>query len=160
MTRGSRDDAMEDPGERRHIKAIYLDDDAGQAHLLARLLGKIDWLDADLHHYTRPDRALAVLLSGKADLLFLDHHLGTAESGLDVLKDLRAGGYDGPIVMLTNRDDESLVKSFHWHGADAYLCKSDLETSCIASTIQVALTLPHRMSPRILKDANRTFQDY
>ncbi|MAB77923.1 MAG: hypothetical protein CMJ89_01100 [Planctomycetes bacterium] len=148
---------MESYGDRKHIKAIYLDDDAGQAHLLARFLGKIDWLDADVHHYTRPDRALAALLSGKGDLLFLDHHLGTAESGLDVLKELREGGYDGPIIMLTNRDDDMLVMNFHWHGADAYLCKSDLDPARIASTIQVALTLPHRTSPRILKDQNRTF---
>ncbi len=148
---------MEEHGEIRHLKAIYLDDDAGQAHLLARMLGKVEWLDADLHHYTRPDRALAALLAGKADLLFLDHHLGTPESGLDVLKGLREGGYDGPIIMLTNRDDESLVMNFHWHGADAYLCKSDLDATRVASTIQVALTLPHRLSPRILKDKNRKF---
>jgi len=148
---------MEEHGEIRHLKAIYLDDDAGQAHLLARMLGKVECLDADLHHYTRPDRALAALLAGKADLLFLDHHLGTPESGLDVLKGLREGGYDGPIIMLTNRDDESLVMNFHWHGADAYLCKSDLDATRVASTIQVALTLPHRLSPRILKDKNRKF---
>lgn len=153
-------DAMEPHDEVKHLKAIYLDDDAGQAHLLARLLGKIEWLEADLHHYTRPDRALAALLSGRADLLFLDHHLGTPESGLDVLKELRDGGYEGPIIMLTNRDDEALVKSYHWHGADAYLCKSDLDTGHVASTIRVALTLPHRLSPRILKDKDRSFKAY
>lgn len=144
-------------GPTTHLKAIFLDDDAGQAHLLARLLAKIEWLEADLHHYTRPDRALAALLAGEADLLFLDHHLGVAESGLDVLKQLREGGYEGPIIMLTNRDDDTLVMSFQWHGADAYICKSDLDPARISSTIKVALTLPHRLSPRILKDSNRTF---
>ena len=146
--------------EKRQLKAIYLDDDAGQAHLLARMLGKIDWLEADLHHYTRADRAQTALLSGHADLLFLDYHLGAVESGLDVLRELREGGFDGPIIMLTNRDDESLVASFHWHGADAYLNKSEIEPGRVASTIQVAMTLPHRTAPRILKDRNRTFHDY
>jgi len=145
-------------GHRTHIRAIYLDDDAGQAHLLARLLGKIDWLDADLHHFSRPDRALAVLLAGEADLVFLDHHLGVPESGLDVLRNLREGGFEGPIIMLTNRDDDALVQAYQWHGADAYLCKSDLDPARIASTIQVARTHPHRSTPRILKDKNRTFK--
>jgi len=143
-------------GERRHLQAIFLDDDTGQAHLLARILSMVDWVDVDLHHYSKPELALAPLLGGRVDLLFLDHYLGSAKNGLDVLVYLREAGYEGPVVMLTNTDDEQLVNQFLHNGADAYLCKSDLDPARISAVMRVALTRPHRSSlPRILKAEDR-----
>ena len=122
-----------------------MDDDTGQAHLLARILSMVDWVDVDLHHYSKPELALAPLLGGRVDLLFLDHYLGTAKNGLDVLVYLREAGYEGPVVM-----------QFLHNGADAYLCKSDLDPARISAVMRVALTRPHRIStPRILKADDR-----
>jgi len=137
------------------LTAIYLEDDPAQAHLLARMLGLIDYMQVELQHFSRPERALAPLLSGKVDLLFLDYHLGAEQSGLDVLRYLRENKYEGPIVMLTSRDDGMLVQSFLSYGADAYLNKAELDPARIASTIQVAMRVPHKLTPRILKDRQR-----
>jgi len=154
MTAGNPMDSGQ--GERPHLHAMFLDDDTGQAHLLARILGMLDWADVDLHHFSKPEMALAPLVGGKIDLLFLDHHLGGRRNGLDVLIDLREAGFDGPIVMLTNRDEEALVKQYLVNGADAYLCKSQLDVGRISSVMRIAMTRPHRnTTPRILKAEDR-----
>ena len=137
---------------KRHLKAIYLDDDAGQAHLLARHLAKLESMDVDLSHYSRPEKALVKLLAREADLLFLDHHLGAGKTGLDVLKYLREAGFEGPIIMVTNREDVALVAEFLRHGADAYVPKGDLNQ--VSTAIQVALVTPHKKKPRILNDGS------
>ena len=41
------------------------------------------------------------------------------------------------------------------YGADAYVSKRDLDPPRLREAIRVALTLPHKLVPQILKERNR-----
>lgn len=136
----------------KSLQAILLEDDAEQAYLLARFLESLESFKVELSHFTTTERAMSELMTQKADLVFLDHYLGGGQTGLEFLRTLREFGFDGPIVMLTGSDDAGLVASFLRCGADAYVCKSDLDPVTLESTIQIALTLPHKAVPRLVLD--------
>ena len=134
----------------KSLTAILLDDDAEQAYLLARFLEQIQSAKVQLTHYTTTERAMAELLLQRADLVFLDHYLGEGETGLDLLRSLRDFGFGGAIVMLTGSDEPGLIANFRRYGADAYICKSDLDPAELERTIHIALMLPHKDAPRLV----------
>ena len=136
----------------KSLHAILLDDDAEQAYLLARFLESLESFKVELTHFTTTERAMSELMIQKADLVFLDHYRGDGQTGLDLLRTLRDFGFDGAIVMLTGSDDAGLVANFRRYGADAYVCKSDLDPAKLESTIQIALMLPHKAVPRLVLD--------
>lgn len=136
----------------KSLHAILLDDDAEQAYLLARFLESLESFKVDLTHFTTTERAMSELMIQKADLVFLDHYLGDGQTGLELLRTLRDFGFDGAIVMLTGSDDAGLVANFRRYGADAYVCKSDLDPATLESTIQIALMLPHKAVPKLVLD--------
>lgn len=137
------------------LTALLLDDDVSHAYLLSRSLAEIEDFQVDLIHFTTSERAMSDLLTQKADIVFLDHYLAEGQTGLELLRSLRDFGFDGGIVMLTGSDDDRLIADFRRYGADAYLCKSDLEAGRLSEVIQVAMNLPHRLAPRLLLDEGR-----
>jgi DNA-binding response OmpR family regulator len=71
---------------------------------------------------TDGDRALEQALSGSPDLIVLDVML-PKRSGFDVLRELRATGFRGAVIMLTARDDVIDRVAALEIGADDYVTK-------------------------------------
>ena len=68
------------------------------------------------------DAGLARARSGRYDLILLDFMLPN-RSGLEVAAELRRGGDQTPILMLTARDDARDIQSALAVGVNAYLTK-------------------------------------
>jgi DNA-binding response OmpR family regulator len=99
---------------------LVVEDDPRLGRLLQRLLGE----DRHVVELARDARGATELLAGESgfDALILD--LGLPDrSGLDVLRDLRRGGSDLPVMILTASDSiEDRVRGLD-AGADDYMVK-------------------------------------
>jgi DNA-binding response OmpR family regulator len=99
---------------------LVVEDDPRLGRLLQRLLGE----DRHVVELARDARGAIELLAGESgfDALILD--LGLPDrSGLDVLRDLRRGGSDLPVMILTASDSiEDRVRGLD-AGADDYMVK-------------------------------------
>ena len=85
--------------------------------------------DLDCHNHSLPDGSIEVqnvlAAEKRVDCLFLDYHLG-AQTGLDVLADIRGAGNDVPVITLTGQGNEAVAVEAMKRGAQDYLSKADL----------------------------------
>lgn len=77
---------------------IYVEDNLNNQRLLERFLSK---RNLEVRSYADPDEAYNAILEQKPDLVFMDIHLKTRKTGLDVVRQLRANGITVPIIALT-----------------------------------------------------------
>ncbi len=108
---------MTGSGGRRRV--LVVDDEENVAHLVASALrfDGFETLTAD-----SGSRALAAVAEHEPDLVVLDVMLGDLD-GVEVLRRLRSGGSDVPVVFLTARDaGEHRVEGLR-AGADDYVVK-------------------------------------
>jgi len=92
--------------------------DDNEAFLATGLLA-LDQAGMMVHKYSEPEPFIAFVVGHEADLIvFVDHDLGTAMRGYDVVRRVRTDRHDGlitPIVYLTGRETE---QGFLEHEAD------------------------------------------
>lgn len=121
------------------LRILVVEDDADDVVLFGALLGRVAPLSA-FDHVGDADEARARVHGATYDLCFFDYHLG-AVTGLELLRAVRADGYDRPIVMLTGRGDEALAVECMKAGASDYLTKSGLTPGVLGSAIRHATAL-------------------
>jgi FixJ family two-component response regulator len=117
--------------------ALLVDDSRlDQLRTRSMLLGstagftRLEWLD----HWPGLDEALR---RGPFGLYIVDINLG-ADSGLEVIRDLRAGGVREPIIALTGRDDEDVDRACTDAGASDFLVKDRVDAATLARSIRYA----------------------
>jgi DNA-binding response OmpR family regulator len=101
------------------MRVLVIEDDTTLGHALQEFLAQqgyaVDWL-------TEGDQVAGAVIAQTYDLLLLDLNL-PGRSGLEVLADLRAGGHQVPVLILTARDSvEDRVAGLD-AGADDYVTK-------------------------------------
>ncbi len=101
------------------MRVLVIEDDTTLGHALQEFLAEqgyaVDWL-------TGGDQVLGAVAGQTYDLLLLDLNL-PGMSGLDVLRQLRSGGQQTPVLILTARDGlEDRVAGLD-AGADDYVTK-------------------------------------
>ena len=101
------------------MRVLVIEDDTTLGHALQEFLAQqgyaVDWL-------TEGDQVAGAVSAQTYDLLLLDLNL-PGRSGLEVLADLRAGGHQVPVLILTARDSvEDRVAGLD-AGADDYVTK-------------------------------------
>ncbi|HEU5336226.1 MAG TPA: PAS domain S-box protein, partial [Terriglobales bacterium] len=74
------------------------------------------------------------------DVVFLDYQLGP-ETGLEVLREVRACGVETPVILLTGHGDEQLAVQAMRNGACDYLSKSKLDAPTLERSLRFALSL-------------------
>jgi two-component system KDP operon response regulator KdpE len=120
------------------VKILVVDDEPPIRRLLKTGLATQDYAIAEA---ADAGQAEAYLKSEKADLIVLD--LGLPDrNGLDLLKDLRSGGIDVPVVVLSSRTDEAGVVQALELGADDYVTKPFSMNELIA---RIKVALRHRL---------------
>lgn len=110
--------------QKRPLNILTVDDDAADARILERLLGRIPDFPFAFHHCASTDEARRDLAEREVDLVFLDYRLGM-ETGLAILEDIQEEGWSLPVIMLTGEGDERVAVEAMKRGAQDYLAKSD-----------------------------------
>jgi signal transduction histidine kinase len=88
------------------LPVLILDDDETTLALERRILERAGFAVVAA---STPEAALAAIEGRGAALLILDYRLGTAVSGLDFFRALRAAGHGLPAILVTSFSDESKV---------------------------------------------------
>ena len=101
-----------------HSRVLIVEDDVELAELVREYLQRYEF-QVELEH--RGDNAVERVQALQPDVLILDLNL-PGRDGLDICRDLR-GGYSGPIVMFTARDEDVDEIVGLELGADDYLTK-------------------------------------
>lgn len=77
---------------------FYLDDNLNNLNLMRRML---ESEASCLRTFENFEDAYTAIQQAQPDLLFVDMHLKTHQTGLDLVVDLRREGFDFPIVLVT-----------------------------------------------------------
>ncbi len=101
------------------IRVLYVDDDRATARLLQRKLTGAGY-EVDLAY--DGEEGLSKWLAGSYDVLALDHNM-PKKNGLEVIRELAAGGPLPPTIMITGLGDEMIAVEAMKLGADDYIMK-------------------------------------
>jgi len=101
------------------VHVLYIDDDEGLGRLLKRVLASEGMT---LEHAISSERGLALLASGRFDVVALDHNL-ISETGLDVIPRVQATADAPPIIYVTGSEDARIAVSALKAGAVDYVWK-------------------------------------
>ncbi len=123
---------------RKPLTVLLVEDDAEDALLFRRRCPS----EFRVHHVTAPDPALTALRATAFDLCFTDYRLG-AETGLGLVRSMRAEGLRVPVVVMTGQDIESLGENALLSGATDFIPKDGLDTATIERVARWALIRRH-----------------
>jgi DNA-binding response OmpR family regulator len=101
------------------MRVLVIEDDRMLARLVERVLGDAGYA-VDITRNADDGRRLA--LSGDYDAILLDLELPD-RSGLEIVRELRRGGDETPVLIMTGRDDDADIVRGLDAGADDYLLK-------------------------------------
>jgi signal transduction histidine kinase len=124
--------------EKRSLTIVAVDDNPADFGILRRRLLNVPSLDCDIIHCPTAAAVQEVLANERVDCLFLDYNLG-AQTGLDVLSEIRASGNDVPVITLTGQGNEAVAVEAMKRGAQDYLAKAGLTPDALHLAINNAL---------------------
>jgi DNA-binding response OmpR family regulator len=123
------------PARGRRRKILVVDDSAGVRQLIAATLSGRGY-DVEVAPGAR--EAVLALAGGRFDALVVDYSMPRS-SGVELVRALRAGNLDLPIVMVSGvANAEEQVAAWE-AGVDAYLDKSDLRQGALTATLRALL---------------------
>jgi diguanylate cyclase (GGDEF)-like protein/PAS domain S-box-containing protein len=121
------------------LKILLVEDDPDDVVLFGSLLGRVVPM-SDFDHVDNIDDARAKMHGAGYDLCFFDYHLGT-DTGLDLLRAIRADGFDRPVIMLTGQGDEAVAVEAMKAGATDYIAKNGATPEILDAAIRHATRL-------------------
>jgi DNA-binding response OmpR family regulator len=80
------------------LKVIYVEDNANNQRLLCRMLSQ---RNIEVELYDNAEDGYTGIREHTPDLIFMDVHLKTKTSGLDLVRKLRQSGVETPIILVT-----------------------------------------------------------
>lgn len=101
------------------VRVLYIDDDPGLGRLMQRTLGPKGLL---IEYASNAEEGLRRLGEGGIEIVALDHDLGH-ETGLDVLRQIRAMPDAPPVIYVTGSDDARIAVAALKAGAVDYVWK-------------------------------------
>jgi two-component system cell cycle response regulator len=120
------------------LTILVIEDDPGDVELLRRYFEDVPEFAVTFVACPSTEAGRAELASRTVDVIFLDYLLG-ANTGLEFLRELRAGGDRRPIIVLTGKGDERIAASAMRTGADDYLVKGDLNPDTVYRSLRFVL---------------------
>lgn len=121
------------------LRILLVEDDPDDVVLFGEMLGRVAPM-SQVDHAESPGEARRRLQGADYDLCFFDYQLG-AETGVELVRNVRAEGYDRPIIMLTGQGDETVAVAAMKAGATDYLSKHGLTVGTLAAAIRHVITL-------------------
>ncbi|MBI5930024.1 MAG: response regulator [Chloroflexi bacterium] len=102
------------------LKVIYVEDNANNQRLLCRMLSQ---RNIAVQLYDNAEDGYEAIFENQPDLIFLDVHLKTKTSGLDLVRQLRHAGVNTPIILVTIFNMMADKKRAIEAGCDDFLMK-------------------------------------
>lgn len=118
----------------RPLEVWVVDDDQSVRWVLEKALKQADM---ETRSFERAEHLLEALSGGPPDVLITDVRM-PGMSGIETLRQLRAGGVETPVVMLTMSREESDLGEALRAGARGYLLK-DIDPEELAPALRAAL---------------------
>ena len=122
----------------RPLQVLLVEDDAEDALLFMRRCPS----SFRIRHVTSVGEALQALHVGGIDVCFTDYRLGL-DTGLELVRDIRANGLRLPVVVITGQDVELLGENALIAGATDFVPKDGLDTASIERVTRWALIRRH-----------------
>ncbi len=113
------------------MKVLLVDDDANLRRAVRRLLSGAD---LEISEASSAESALAAIESFTPDLMLLDLYMGE-QTGLDLLRQLRAQGASVPTVMVTSSRDLDDLREAMRLGASDYVFKDELSSELLTPIV-------------------------
>src|SRR5829696_7976365 len=117
---------------------LIVEDDPGVARLqkvrLERAGYRVVWV-------ATAEAARAALVVHRVDLVVLDYQLPDAADGVAFYRDLKAGGFDLPVVMVTGLGDERVILDALRAGVHDFVTKSPAYLDYLPDAVRRGLEL-------------------
>ena len=124
--------------EKRKLTILAIDDDPADVEILRRRLEEIVGPEIEFHAFNDAQTGRAEAIRCEADLIFLDYLLGR-DTGLEVFREIRKGGCDLPVIMLTGHGSEEIAVEAMKAGVSDYLAKGRITPDNLRLVISNAL---------------------
>lgn len=124
-------------GENR-LKVLLIEDDEDDYILTRELLEEIGGERFVLDWKQNYDSGLEAARKNTYDVCLLDYRLGP-QTGLDLLREARAGGCSIPMILLTGQGDLEIDIEAMTAGAADYLIKGEINSSMLERSIRYAV---------------------
>ncbi len=122
----------------KRLTILVIDDSEADLEILRRHIEDVPGWTAEVLAFTEPEAGCAEFAKRVVDVMLLDYYLG-GQTGLDVLRTIRAGGDVRPIIMLTGRGDEEIAAETTRAGASDYLVKSKVRPEVLRRAVENAV---------------------
>jgi signal transduction histidine kinase len=130
------------------IKVLLIEDDEDDFVITRSLLDEIEGKRFQLDWAQDYDSAKDHLARGEYDICLLDYRLG-AQTGLELLREVRAAGNQIPIIFLTGQTDRAIDLEAMQAGASDYLVKNQINAAALERSIRYALAQKRNAEERI-----------
>ncbi len=120
------------------VQILLVDDERDQFEIMRRMLAKISGTHYHLEWTSEYDEGLKKMSENAYHVSIIDYRLG-ARTGIELLREARAKGSTGPIIVITGQGDLSTDLDAMQSGADDYLMKSEISPYNLDKSIRFAL---------------------
>jgi signal transduction histidine kinase len=131
------------------IKVLLVEDDEDDYVFTRDLLAEIDAGRFEVEWSQTYEQGLARVLQNHFDVCLLDFRLG-ARTGLELLREARAGNSEAPIILMTGQGDQEIDMEAMRSGASDYLIKGEIDAALLERSIRYAIQ-QHRMEKERLR---------
>ena len=120
------------------LKVLLVEEQHQTAEMVAEFLSEARRIGFELTQVERLDAALKRLEQGSFDVILLDLFLPDSQ-GMETLARMRSQQLLTPVVVLTELDDEELAVDAIRLGAQDYLIKTQIDSSCLIHSLRCAV---------------------
>jgi signal transduction histidine kinase len=135
------------------IRVLLVEDDEDDAVITRALLDEAEATEFSLEWVAGWEAGRDAILAGRHDVYLLDYRLG-GQSGVDLLREVKARGAAGPFILLTGQGSREVDVEAMAAGASSYLAKRMLDAPILERTIRYAVEL------RRAEEARRTAEEH
>lgn len=132
----------------KNISVLVVEDDEDDYILTSSLLSEIQTDRFEPVWARTYEEAIEKIASAPFDVCLLDYRLG-AHNGLELLRETRDRGYDGPIILLTGQGDQEVDIEAMKAGAADYLVKSQINAANLERSIRYSIQQKQMEEERI-----------
>jgi serine phosphatase RsbU (regulator of sigma subunit) len=125
------------------IKTLLIEDNPGDARLIAELLSEVDGHPFALEWTNRLGRGLECLARGDVEVVLLDLTLPECQ-GLTTVRRVHERAPGVPVVVLTGLADAKLAVTALQEGAEDYLVKGEVDANTLVRSLRYAIERTRR----------------